>query len=137
MLFAAQPELREGAADGGLRAVQAEAVTDLGQGEVGLLGQEAADLVVALRADGRGAAAGVGARLQAAGRLAQAEEGVDRVDRDAEEARQVGGRADAAVDGFDQALTEFQRVGMQGGIHPRLARAIRTAGKIIGRQWDS
>jgi hypothetical protein len=112
-------------------------VAELLQGEVGLLGQELADLVVALRWDGRALATGVGAGLQGAGLLAQVQEVVDGVDGDAEEAGHLGGGADAAVDGIDDALAEFKGVGVHAGTHRRLVRRIGAAILIIGRQTDS
>src|SRR5262249_20686072 len=70
-VFTGQAELLQGAADGGLRAGDAEAVAELGQGEVGLGGEQLADFVVTLGRDGGLAPAGVGAWLERAGLGAQ------------------------------------------------------------------
>ena len=82
-------------------------------------------------------AAGVGARPEGAGLLPEFQEVVDGVDGDAEEAGDLGDGADAAVDGIDDTLAEFKRVGVHAGSHRGLVRRIRAAILIIGGQSDS
>src|SRR5262245_23995290 len=112
--FYRQAELLQGAADGGLRAVDAEAVAELLQGEVGLRCQELADLVVAFRADGRLVPPGVGPRPQRPGLFAQAQQVVDGIDGDAEAAGDLGGGAVAVSDGVEDAFPQGHWQGVHG-----------------------
>jgi hypothetical protein len=74
-----------------------------------------ADFVVAFGRDGGLPAAGVGAWLERTGLVVQVLEVVDGVDGDAEEAGDLGGRADAAFDGVEDALAKFKRVSIHSG----------------------
>jgi len=109
----------------------------LGQGEVRLGGEQLADLVVALGRDGGLPAAGVGARLERAGLGAQLLEVVDGVDGDAEQTGDLGSRADAALDGVEDASAEFQRVGIHSGTGKGTVVAFGRTIRIIGLQSDS
>src|SRR5262249_58616642 len=96
VFFTGQAELLQGAADGGTGAAQAQAVADLLQGEVGLLGEELAELLVARRGDGGRPAPGVGAWLQRAGFGAEHEVVRDAGDGGAGQGGD-GGQGDGAV----------------------------------------
>src|SRR5581483_2206154 len=63
VFFTGQVQLLEGAADGGQGAVHVEAIADLLQGKVGLVGEELPQFVVAVRGDSGGPPAVVGAWL--------------------------------------------------------------------------
>ena len=94
-----------------------QAVADLLQGEVRLLGQEFPEFVVALGGDRGGTPAGVGAGLQGAGFLAELEIAGDTVDGDVEQGRDDGQGADAAVHGVDDPLAQFEGVSLHGRLH--------------------
>ena len=65
-----------------------------------------------LGTDGRRAPAAVGAGRQRAGLVPQAQVVGDAADRDAEQGGDLGDRAHAAVHGVDDAVAQFDRVGL-------------------------
>lgn len=93
--------------------------------------EELANLVVAFGRDGRGPAAGIGAWPKGAGLVAEANEVVDRVDGDPEEAGDLRGGTNAAIDGVDDPLPEFDGIGIHGKIHPRPDRRIGATVTIV------
>jgi len=100
-------------------------------------GEQLADFVVTLGRDGGLAPAGVGAWLERAGLGAQLLEVVDGVDGDAEKAGDLGGGADTAFDGVEDALTKFKRVGIHSGTSKGLVVTLAATILIIRLQSDS
>src|SRR3954468_20471734 len=80
VFFTGQAQLLEGAADSGQRAGHVHPVADLLQREVGLVGQQLPEFVVAVLGDGGCMPAVVGSRLQGAGFLPEVQVVGDTVD---------------------------------------------------------
>ena len=93
------------------------AVTDLLEGEIGLLSEELTEFLVALLGESRGTPAGMGAWPQGAGFLTEVEIAGDTVDGDAKQGGDDGQGADAAIHGIDNTLAQFNGVGLHGGLH--------------------
>src|SRR4029434_8312884 len=80
--FAGDAEFLQGPANGSQGATQVQALTDLVERQVGLLGEELAEFVVACFRDGRRSAPGIGTWPERGGFGAEAEVVGDTIDRD-------------------------------------------------------
>lgn len=114
VFFPGQAEFGERSGEGGSGAVQAQAVTQLVQRQVGLLRQDLAQFVVAVGRHGGGAAARVGPGAQGAGFRAQPHIVADAVGRNLEQACESGARGQAAVERVNDPRAEFNGVSFHG-----------------------
>jgi hypothetical protein len=82
------------------------------QGEVGLVGEELPEFVVAVRGDSRGAAAVVGAWLQGTRLVPEAEVVSDTVDGDVEAGCDGGQGTHAPIHSRNDTTAQFDRVSL-------------------------
>jgi hypothetical protein len=105
----------------------AEAVVELGQGGVGLLGDEhgQAAPVLLVQLDVAGAAAGLGGK--GAGLAAALEQAADPGGGDAEQGSDLPAGAGVVVAGADHAFAEILRIGFHTSLYADVATADREA----------